>query len=240
MAEPTLWTTIAQEIEKDICAQIFRSGTKLPSESEFAHRFGVNRHTVRKALAHLADKDLVWSKRGAGVFVTGVKSSYRLTQRVRFSETIRASGRHPSRDILGVSLQAASPDQARVLGLEDGALVHIFHGVSKIDGHPVALFQSAFDATKFPDLGTQLQEMHSVTQALKACGVDDYRRTSTEITAVVADPVQANHLRIKPGDPLLRTKSINSDLQGRPIERGLTFFTADKVQLIHNDGMSSN
>lgn len=233
MSEATLWTTIAQTIERDISAQVFKQGDKLPSEAEFAHRFGVNRHTIRKALAYLAQKDLVWPKRGAGVFVTGVKSTYKLTQRVRFSETIRASGRHPSRDILNISVQPASYDQANALGLKRGSLVHIFQGISKVDDHPVALFESAFDATSFPDLGNYLREFKSVTQALLACGVADYKRSSTYITAVIADAVQANHLRISVGDPLLHTKSINTDLMGRPIERGLTFFTADKVQLTH-------
>ena len=76
-----------------------------------------------------------------------------------------------------------------------------------------------------------IKEHSSVTIALSKCGVTDYKRHSTAVKAVLADAVQSNHLRIKPGDPLLRTESVNTDLNGNPIEFGIAYFSGSVVTL---------
>ena len=50
----SLWRRIADEIENSIARGVFEPGSKLPSEVEIAGRFGVNRHTVRRAIAAIA------------------------------------------------------------------------------------------------------------------------------------------------------------------------------------------
>ncbi|RDU97463.1 FadR/GntR family transcriptional regulator [Trinickia dinghuensis] len=45
-------------------------GTRLPSERQLAERYGVSRNTVREALQRLVARDLLRSRRGAGVYVT--------------------------------------------------------------------------------------------------------------------------------------------------------------------------
>lgn len=69
-----------------------------------------------------------------------------------------------------------------------------------------------------------------MTRALLACGVEDYQRISTRISARIADAVQAAKLQVEPGDALLRTEAI-SQWQGRPVERALTWWAAERVTL---------
>ena len=71
--------------------------------------------------------------------------------------------------------------------------------------------------SKFPNLEDAIEEHNSVTIALSKCGVTDYKRHSTAVKAVLSDAVQSNHLRIKLGDPLLRTESVNTDLNGNGV-----------------------
>ena len=54
-----LWRQIVQEIAGDIATGRFRGGDKLPTEPELAERFKVNRHTLRRAMAALAEEGLV-------------------------------------------------------------------------------------------------------------------------------------------------------------------------------------
>ena len=65
-----LWQAIADTLRAEITLGHYPPGDRLPSEAALATRFGVNRHTVRHALAQLADAGLVHARRGAGVFAT--------------------------------------------------------------------------------------------------------------------------------------------------------------------------
>ena len=46
----TLWRQIAGQIESEIASGACKQGARLPTEAELSARFGVNRHTVRRAL----------------------------------------------------------------------------------------------------------------------------------------------------------------------------------------------
>ena len=101
MARTPVWSTIAEALKAEIASGSYAPGAKLPTEAELAHRFGVNRHTVRHALAALAEDGLVQPRRGAGVFVTSVPTDYPMGPRVRFDQNVLASGRTPSRPVDG-------------------------------------------------------------------------------------------------------------------------------------------
>ncbi|WEK48730.1 MAG: GntR family transcriptional regulator [Candidatus Kaistia colombiensis] len=65
------WRQIADEIEADIRSERLRAGMQLPTESQLATRFAVNRHTVRRSLAELAARGLVRATQGRGTFRRG-------------------------------------------------------------------------------------------------------------------------------------------------------------------------
>ena len=50
MARSPIWKSIAAELESEIARGLYRAGDKLPTEAELSSRFGVNRHTARRAL----------------------------------------------------------------------------------------------------------------------------------------------------------------------------------------------
>ena len=127
-----------------------------------------------------------------------------------------------------------SIQEANGLQIEHKSPVHHYEGISFSDTVPIALFTSVFCATRFPDLHLHIQALGSVTAAVKQCGVIDYTRASTQISAYAADQVQANHLRIKQGDPLLCTTSINIDPDNCPVEFGRTYFSGKHVTLNFN------
>ena len=194
-------------------------------------RFGVNRHTVRQALAALAEAGAVHARRGAGVFVTAMPTDYPLSRRVRFHQNVLASGRTPSRQILRQETRPADSGEATALHLAAGVLVHVVDGLSLADGSPLAMFRSIFPATRFPHLLAAIARLGSVTAALAETGVTDYTRAETRITAIAADALLALHLRLAQGAPLLRSVAVNVDAAGLPIEFGTTWFAGDRVTL---------
>lgn len=230
-ARPTLWQSIAETVTAEIAGGHYRPGDKLPTEAHLSARFGVNRHTVRQALASLASGGLVHARRGAGVYVAAKPTDYPLGRRVRFHQNVAASGRTPSRQFLALETRSADAHEAEALALPSGASVHVVEGLSLADGVPLATFRSVFPAERFPGLLAALQDTQSVTAALRAEGLADYTRAETRITAKPAKPVIARHLRVPEGAPILRSVAINVDDQGRPVEYGKTWFAGDRVTL---------
>lgn len=230
-----IWRAIQSTLTAEISDGILVTGDKLATEAALAKRFGVNRHTVRHALKEMAGAGIVHARRGAGVFVTGTPTEYPIGKRVRFHQNIRAAGRMPTKDILQLVTRRASPRESTALNISPDAQVHCYEGLSLADGTALAIFRSVFPQIFFPDLLPALEELGSVTKALQACGLADYTRVSTRVTAQLADATQAGHLRIKEGAPILRTQGVNADDSGRPVEYGLTWFAGDRVSLTLTD-----
>jgi len=232
MSPPALWTTLRDALQADIAAGRYAPGNRLPTEAQLAQRFGVNRHTVRRALAALADAGLVHARRGAGVFVTGRVTDYPITERTRFRDTLLSAGQTPEKRILRLETLPADPREAQALRLAPGAPVHVWEGVSLADGVPISLFRSAFDATRLPHLPDALRHHLSVTAALAECGVPDYTRAHPRLSAETATAMRARHLHLSTGAPLLRAVAINVDTSGVPVEYGRTWFAGERVQLL--------
>ncbi len=231
MARSPIWKSIADTLRGDIAEGHYPAGSKLPTEAQLSARFGVNRHTVRHALADLAAEGVVHTRRGAGVFVAGRPTDYPLGRRVRFHQNIAASGRIASRQINRVETRPCDGVEASALQLSPGAAVHVIEGVSLADGTPLAAFRSVFPAAGLPDLPEAVRRLGSITAALAESGVADYTRVSTRLTAKIAHGTLALALRLSDGAPILRAESVNADLSGRPLEFGKTWFAGDRVTL---------
>lgn len=231
MARTPVWKSIATTLEAEIGARHYRPGDRLPTEAALAARFGVNRHTVRRALADMAGRGMVRSRRGAGVFVAAEPTLYPIGRRTRFHQNIRASGQLPEKRVLRVETRAADRGEARALALGPGARVVVYEGVSLAGGVAVAQFESVFPEARLPGLAAALAEVGSVTEALRRAGVADYIRAETRITAERASSTQALHLGLAEGAPLLRTTALNTTPDGIPVEYGRTWFAGDRVTL---------
>src|SRR6056297_2452356 len=77
-----LWRAIHDSLNADIAAARYAPGDKLPTEAALAARFGVNRHTVRRALGELAEAGVIFTRRGAGAFVAHRPTDYPIGARV--------------------------------------------------------------------------------------------------------------------------------------------------------------
>lgn len=230
-----LWQSIRQSLTDDIAAGRYRPGDKLPTEAVLSARFGVNRHTVRRALADMGEDGLIHARRGAGVFVARKPTEYPIGRRVRFHRNLQAAGQVPARRILTLETRQADSAEAESLALGLSARVHVAEGVSLADDQPIALFRSAFPAARFPDLLRTLEDEPSVTAALAAHGVPDHFRAWTRIAARRATATQALRLHLPEGAPLLRSVSVNVDPEGQPVEYGRTWFAGDRVTLSLSD-----
>ena len=236
MTRTALWKEIAAARGGESARGHSPAAGRLRPGAGRAAGFALNRHTVRHALADLAARGLVHPRRGAGVFVTGQPTEYPLGRRVRFHQAVSAQGQTPAREITRIETRPSDAEEAAALGLAVADPVHVVEGVSRAGAQPLAAFRSVFPALRLPGLPEALRADPSITAALRTCGVADYTRASTRLTAKAAKPVLALTLRLPPGAPVLRSVAINVDEQGRPVEFGTTWFAGDRVTLTVGGG----
>lgn len=236
MGRSPLWTAIHDTLSHEIAQGHYTPGDRLPTEAQLAGRFGVNRHTVRRAIAALSQQNVVHSRRGAGVFVRHVPTSYPIGRRVRFHQSLQALGHVPERRPTHFETRVGNARECGALRLQPKEKVHVYEGISLSDSAPIAVFRSIFPADRLPQMIEMLRETHSVIQAFAAHDIADYTREKTEVSAKAASRTQAEALELRQGDPLLHTVSINIDAQGVPIEFGRSWFAADRVTLTLEGG----
>lgn len=232
MTRTPIWKSITATLEDEIASGLYSVGDKLATEAVLAARFGVNRHTVRRALSDMAERGLLRPRRGAGVFVEAPPTDYPIGRRVRFHQNIAATGRLPEKQVLRIETRLAGKAEAKALGLAPGDPVVVYEGLSISGGAPIAHFESVFPMARLPGIAKTLRGTPSVTEALRRNGVEDYTRQETRLTAETANATQALHLRLREGDPLLKSVAVNIDPQGQPIEHGTTWFAGERVTLI--------
>ena len=105
MNSKLIYYQIYEALKKDVADNIYNSGDKLPSENHLSKRFGVNRHTVRRALQILKNEGILFSKRGSGVIVQASKLKYKIGKRVRFSQNITNENNIPKQQLLDQSIE---------------------------------------------------------------------------------------------------------------------------------------
>jgi GntR family transcriptional regulator, phosphonate transport system regulatory protein len=227
-----LWRHVADGIERGIADGRFPAGEKLPGETELADTYRVNRHTVRRALATLAERGLVRAERGSGTYVEAAKLAYPLRSRTRFSENARAGGREPAGQLIGAWDDVATRDLARQLGLKTGAPLIRLEALRLADKTPICVGTNWLSAERFPDFGKVYERVRSMTKALAHYDIKDYRRASTRVTAGIIDATDATRLGVALGRPILVVDSLDVDADGTPLHFTHSRFVAERVEFV--------
>jgi len=225
------WRQIADGIEADIGNGLLVPGMQLPTESQLAARFSVNRHTVRRGLAELASRGLVRATQGRGTFVEARPLAYPIGPRTRFSEIVSSAGREAGGRLIESVTVEADPGVAAALRLPAGAAVIRLDTIRLADGTPVAMGSGFFPLPRFDRLGDAYLAYGTITKALESRGVSDYRRLETKISARPATADEAARLDLAAGRILLTVDSINVDTDGVPIQFTRALFSADRTEI---------
>ena len=228
----TRWRRVADGIRAAI-----GDGTmieRLPAEGELARRYGVNRHTVRRAIAALAADGLVRAERGRGTFVDrpAPRLPYPVGPRTRFSENIHAQSRRPLGRLVRADRTRADTEAAAALDCPVGAPLHRLETLSVADGLPLSVATHWLSAERFPGIVQGYAESGSFTEAMRRAGIDDYRRRETRVSAERVSRADAELLAAVPDGLVLVARAIDVDMAGRPIQVLRTRFHADRMELV--------
>jgi GntR family phosphonate transport system transcriptional regulator len=226
-----LWRQIADRIREAITRGAYDETGMVPPETMLADQFGVNRHTVRSALAALAQEGIVRAVQGRGTLIERrERLNFPISKRTRFTTGISGQARETRGFLLAAAAEPADAEVARWLKMRVGDAVIRLETTREADKRPVSRATSWFPAARFGDIAETYRKTESITKAFALLGLQDYVRATTEITAAHADAGDIADLELTPGAILLITKAMNTDLDGTPVQYSITRFAADRVQ----------
>jgi GntR family phosphonate transport system transcriptional regulator len=232
----TLWRQVADGIERAIADGKFAAGERLPGETEIAATYRVNRHTVRRALAVLAERGLVRAERGSGTYVESRRLAYPLRSRTRFSEIVGAGGREPRGQLIGASEEPATRELAQQLRVKTGEALIRIEALRLADRTPICIGSTWLSAQRFPNAERIYASVRSMTKLLAHYGIREYRRASTHITAAIVDATDAARLELALGRPVLVVDSTDVDAAGKPLLTTHARFAAERVEFVVENG----
>jgi GntR family phosphonate transport system transcriptional regulator len=227
-----VWKQIADTLAGEIRDRVFAETGRLPAETALAERFGVNRHTLRQALAELQIQGLLRVEQGRGAFVQQDFVDYALSRRTRFTENLQRQGLLPSKQLLAARETTAGGKVACALKIERGARVLCAEMLDEADSRPIGLMTAYYPADRFAGLLELLLQGTRTTELLKTFGVEDYLRAESRITTQLPTDEVAHLLAVPKARPVLCIESIDIDAAGVPIKYGETIFSGDRVQLV--------
>jgi GntR family transcriptional regulator, phosphonate transport system regulatory protein len=227
-----LWRQIVSKLRGDIASGGLKPGMRLPTEADLSAQFGVNRHTVRRALEELSRDGLVRVEQGRGSFVAEDVLDYNVEPRTRFSEWIRKHNKEPSGIIRQLREIPADQRIASGLGVRGGSRVVLLERLGFADDRPVSLARHYFPALRLKGMLQALQATPRITEALRAVGVADYLRQQTRVTARLPTQTEADLLRMARNRPVLITENINVDHAGTIVEFATGCYPTPRVQIV--------
>ncbi len=232
----TVWSQIERQLAERIAGGSLHPGAQLPAEHALAEEFGVNRHTVRQAIASLSAKGLVRVAHGRGTFVSDFAVDFVLGKRTRLSENLAAVGLKSRHRLLDAGTVRATARVAAKLRVDSGTSLLRLITLGEARGCAISCGERFFPEARFAGLAAVFERTGSITHALQEFGVADYTRRESLITARSPDALVARHLRQSTTRPALYVESVNVDALGRPVEFGCTWFAGDLVQLVVEPG----
>jgi GntR family phosphonate transport system transcriptional regulator len=227
----SFWSRIAQDLATAIGQGLYAPGIKLPSEHQLAAQFGVNRHTIRRALAHLGQGGLVRSTQGSGTYVENLAVDLALGKRTRHRHSLAQAGLRGELRVIGSQTLAANAEQALALQVVLDSPVLYLQVVGEGAGQPLHVSERYFPLPRFAQLAQIVAQTGSITEGFAQHGVHDYLRQESRVSARLPSKEVALLLGQSASRPVLLVKSLNVDTAQQPIEFAYAWFAGDRVSL---------
>lgn len=224
------WQEVEAALVDDIAAGRFGEAMQLPTETVLMERFGVGRHSVRRAVAELERRGFVDVRHGKGVFVRAGRLDYRLSERTRFSQNLLGQGREPSGETLREAVIEAPSHVAEALRLPPGERVYHMVRRGLADEEIVNCSSAYYPVRRFPGLDEARRGGRTTTAVLADYGVTDYIRLKTDLVVRMPTDEEARQLGQPRTVPVIVTKKVDVDMKGVPVSYSESVWASERVQ----------
>ncbi|OLP65329.1 HTH-type transcriptional repressor YvoA [Bacillus pumilus] len=227
-----MYHQIMENLKKQIEDGTLAPDTLIPSEREYAERFGISRMTVRQALSNLVNEGYLYRQKGKGTFVSREKFEQPLQGLTSFTEDMRQRGLKASSELLDFNKIACPAHLFSSLQLADSDAVFELKRIRFANDEPMAI-ETSYIPEKFAGTLTKEHLTGSLYEYIENHTGLAIAHATQELEANVATKGEAHLLSITTGAPVLsitRTTYLQNDL---PFEYVLSVYRGDRYKLIH-------
>jgi len=201
-APEPIYQQIKNNIEQKILDGDWLAGQKLPSENDLVVVLGVSRMTVNRALRELTQKGLINRVHGLGSFVAEKPRHASLIELEDIALEVTGNGKQHSSKVLVLEMRLANPEVAREMDVPINAELFYLNTVHYQNDTPIQLESRYVNPVLMPDfLRQDFNKITSTAYLLRQFQPDEMEHI---VSAVIADGVTQNRLKIAPSDPCLQ------------------------------------
>jgi len=224
-----MYKQIADDLRARIYGGELEPGDDVPTEAELADRWATSRGPIRNALALLRGEGLIETTRGRPARVVDRTAQQPVDVSIPFTRWAREIGAVPGARTQEVSLRRADPHKAALLDVAPGTPVVDVLRLRLLDGIPTMLERLSYTEPAGRVLFDADLDAVSITELLEQHGFGSHD-VDHEIDATAADELDARHLEVAEGSPVLRLHRVSRDADGRPFEASEDRYRSDIVR----------
>ena len=231
-----LWRRIKNTLSQEIDQGDIKPDQRLPSSQALAARFGVNRHTVLKAVSALQEEGKVRIERGRGTYAVANRLDYNIGPNQLFEQNLAAHNLAPSRTVLSVAECHAPSRAADALELSKGSQVLQVTTLGEAEGLPVNYGIHYIAGSRLPGIAQLFRSFEGKTcqvftfpELFGQCGINEYRRKDVVIRSRRPTNDEARYLNIPAVEHVLTTRVVSVGPKEIPLTYAETAFAGSRV-----------
>jgi len=226
-----LYVQLEEILRAKIAGGEWRPNQRIPSENELNKIYGLSRMTARGVLTKLVNEGVLFRVPGKGTFLSPVKFEAISPAYRGVREQLEAMGYQTTTEVLGMGLEDPTPRVRDKLRLADGTQVYAIHRLRAAQSDPISLHHSYVPAALAPGLDRYDTGNEQLCVILEKSFGLAMKQVEEHLEATAATTTEAEHLRMRRGQPVLLLEDVISDDKGMAFEYSTIVFRGDKVRI---------
>lgn len=233
-----LYSQLKSLIIEKIESGEYPENSKIPSEQEFCELYDISRPTVRQAVSELTNNGYLYKEKGKGTFVSRSKARVDVRNYSGFTDSI-LDGQEPEQQniiSLGCADNAAVERLSEVFGLNPGK--HTGSDFAEVkylslhNGEALSVNLSYMCLQMFPDIIEDIKDRKPSHEILRGKYPLVPVKTRSSLEIIYTDQLEAQHLKVQTGQPLIKIENVLYSKSGQPVEYIISKYRADKCKLV--------
>ena len=220
-----------EQLKAYILEHHLQPGDSLPPEREMCRSWGVNRTTLRSAIARLEASGLLKAVQGSGTRIT-YRFRISLQNLSNFSDTAAASGFRPETRFLSCTPVACDEHLSHIFHCEPGEHLYKLSCLRLLDDSPVMINSAYYPANLMPGLTEHDLVNGSLLQTIQEKCHLKLEHGSAQISLTQVSSEEAAWLNLPVGASVFQIVTQINKADGSPVEYCRTLGRADKLELV--------
>lgn len=197
-----IYHQLEEIIKNKIENKELKPGDMLPSEREYAEKYGISRMTVRQAITNLVNDRLLYRKKGIGTFVMEPKFEHRLQGLTSFTEDMKARGMKAGNRLLHFNTIPADSTLASKLGIQKHDAIYEIKRIRLAENIPMALERTYIPVHLVKGLTEEIAKssLYQYVENTLHLKISDAFQV---IESAIANEEEAAYLQIPENSPIL-------------------------------------